>query len=101
MRLSGSRAATALLAFASFPTTFAQDDEGADSLRYDDLRRQHPSLYTGDYGDCLGGESLFNITRYDTAYYRDGTALLFHLSGVTNVREENVIRECRLDNNIL
>lgn len=26
-----------------------------------------PALYTGDFGDCLGGQSLFNITKFDAA----------------------------------
>lgn len=26
-----------------------------------------PALYTGNFGDCLGGQSLFNITKFDAA----------------------------------
>ncbi|OCT54996.1 putative transient receptor potential ion channel protein [Cladophialophora carrionii] len=34
----------------------------------DDDRR--PSLYTQDYGGCMG-DSLINVTRFDAAYYKD------------------------------
>lgn len=52
-----------------------------------------PSLYTGDYGDCLGGESLFNVTKFDAALYADNFTVLFHLHGTTNLRREDVMRE--------
>ena len=26
-----------------------------------------PALYTNNFGDCLGGQSLFNITKFDAA----------------------------------
>lgn len=75
-------------------TTSAQQNEEPDlQERYDELEKQHPSLYTGGYADCLGGESLFNITKYDAAYYRKEKALLFQMNGATSVREESVICE--------
>ena len=50
-----------------------------------------PALYTGDFGDCLGGQSLFNITKFDAAYYADNMTLVFHLDGATNIKSENLM----------
>lgn len=50
-----------------------------------------PALYTGDFDDCLGGESLFNITKFDAAYYADNMTVLFHLDGTTNIRREDLM----------
>ncbi|KAK0390747.1 hypothetical protein NLU13_0250 [Sarocladium strictum] len=50
-----------------------------------------PALYTGDFDDCLDGESLFNITKFDAAYYADNMTVLFHLDGTTNIRRENLM----------
>jgi hypothetical protein len=52
-----------------------------------------PALYTGDFDDCLGGESLFNVTKFDAAYYADNLTVLFHLDGTTNIRRENLVCE--------
>lgn len=51
----------------------------------------NPSLYTGDFGDCLGGDSLLNVTAFDAAYYADELAVLFHLTGTTNLKNESVV----------
>lgn len=50
-----------------------------------------PALFTRDFGDCLGGESLFNITRFDAAYYEDNSTVLFHLDGTSNIRQESLM----------
>lgn len=47
-----------------------------------------PALYTGNFGDCLGGQSLFNITKFDAAYYTDNSSVLFHLDGASNIEHE-------------
>ncbi|KAI1445227.1 TRP-domain-containing protein [Annulohypoxylon stygium] len=47
-----------------------------------------PALYTGDFGDCLGGQSLLNVTKFDAAFYYDNSTILFHLDGTTNIRNE-------------
>jgi hypothetical protein len=52
-----------------------------------------PALYTGDFGDCLGGQSLFNITKFDAAYYADNLTIVFHLDGTTNVKNESLMSE--------
>lgn len=53
---------------------------------------RYPALYTGDFDDCLGGESLFNVTKFDAAYYADNLTVLFHLDGATSIHKENLIR---------
>ena len=50
-----------------------------------------PSLYTGNFGDCLGGSSSVNVTRFDAAYYKDNMTVLFHLEGNTAVQNESVM----------
>lgn len=52
---------------------------------------RYPGLYTGDFGDCLGGQSLFNITKFDAAYYADNLTVLFHLDGSTNIKNESLM----------
>lgn len=54
---------------------------------------RHPALYTGDFGDCLGGQSLFNITKFDAGYYTDNLTVVIHLDGVTSVKNESVMRK--------
>lgn len=50
-----------------------------------------PALYTGDFGDCLGGQSSFNITKFDAAYYTDNSTVLFHLDGQSSIQNESLI----------
>jgi hypothetical protein len=56
----------------------------------DDDRR--PSLYTQDFGDCMG-DSLINVTRFDAAYYKDNMTILFHLEGNSALKDESVMSE--------
>jgi hypothetical protein len=51
---------------------------------------RQPSLYTADYGDCLG-ESAINVTRFDAAYYKDNMTIIFHLEGETALRKEDIM----------
>ena len=66
----------------------ATSDSG-ESLVLLDARK--PSLYTQNFGDCLGN-SLINVTRFDAAYYKDNMTVLFHLEGNTAVANESVMR---------
>lgn len=50
-----------------------------------------PALYTGDFGDCLGGQSFFNITKFDAAYYTDNSTVLFHLDGQSSIKNESLV----------
>jgi hypothetical protein len=59
--------------------------EDGDTVYLADNRR--PALYTGNFGDCLGG-SLINVTRFDAAYYKDNMTVQFHLAGNSNLNSE-------------
>lgn len=69
---------------------------GIDGVNRDLDVSRYPALYTGDFDDCLGGESLFNVTKFDAAYYADNLTVLFHLDGTTNIHKENLIRMINL-----
>ncbi|KJZ79361.1 hypothetical protein HIM_01512 [Hirsutella minnesotensis 3608] len=78
------------------PAIWAADKVYIDGNGIDGVSRKldvsrYPALYTGDFDDCLGGESLFNVTKFDAAYYADNLTVLFHLDGTTNVARENLI----------
>lgn len=66
--------------------------EGGTAL-VPDARR--PSLYTRNFGDCLGNSAV-NVTRFDAAYYQDNMTVLFHLEGNTNVANESIMSETTL-----
>jgi len=53
-----------------------------------------PSLFTGDFGDCMGGQSLINLTSFDAAYYdtNDDMFVLFNIAGLSSLRNESVMR---------
>ena len=53
-----------------------------------------PALYTGDFGDCMGGQSLLNLTSFDAAYYADNMTVLFNMAGTSNLNNESLI--CKL-----
>lgn len=78
-------------------TTYAKDTVYISGTGLDGVTRQNlavdrrPSLYTGDFGDCLGGQSLLNVTKFDAAFYYDNSTVLFHLDGSTNIRSEAVM----------
>lgn len=56
-----------------------------------------PALYTGAFGDCLGGRSLFNITKFDAAYYVDNSTVLFHLDGHSMIKNESLMMHFSMD----
>ncbi|KAH7176315.1 hypothetical protein EDB81DRAFT_35165 [Dactylonectria macrodidyma] len=91
-----------LSAVALLPTVLARDKVYINGTDIDGETRELdvsriPDLYTGDFADCMNGESLFNITKFDTAYYRDNLTVLFHLSGSTNIRQESLMMHISLD----
>ena len=63
-------------------------DSSGDTIYLPDNRK--PSLYTKNFGDCLG-ESLITVTRFDAAYYQDNMTVLFHLEGNTHVANESIM----------
>jgi hypothetical protein len=52
---------------------------------------RNPALYTGNFGDCMGGESLLNLTSFDAAYYADNMTVLFNLAGSSNLQNESLM----------
>jgi hypothetical protein len=78
------------------PTIYASNTSYISGIGLDGVTRQlasdrTPALYTGDFGDCLGGESLLNVTKFDAAFYWDNSTILFHLDGATNLQSEDLI----------
>ena len=55
---------------------------------------RYPALYTGNFGDCMGGQSLINLTSFDAAYYADNMTVLFNLAGTSNLRNESLMCMC-------
>jgi len=90
---------TALAAFTLlWQTTFASSSSSDQWITYQNAQGQtiylqndrQPSLYTGNFGDCLGN-SLINVTRFDAAYYQDNMTVLFHLAGNTGLANESLM----------
>lgn len=51
---------------------------------------RQPSLWTEDFGDCLGG-SLFDVSRFDAALYQDNMTVTFHMQGTSTVSDLQVM----------
>ncbi len=66
----------------------------ADGVTQTLLVDRTPALYTGDFGDCMGGQSLLNLTSFDAAFYADNMTVLFNLAGTTNLRNESLMCKC-------
>lgn len=85
-----------LLASKLIATTCARETAYIDGIGIDGQKRsldvsRQPALFTGDFGDCLAGGSLFNITEFDAAYYADNLTVLFHIIGSSNIRDESLM----------
>ena len=55
------------------------------------LADRYPALYTGNFGDCMGGQSLINLTAFDAAYYADNSTVLLNMRGTTSLRNESLM----------
>lgn len=62
--------------------------QNSDGVYVSDDRK--PSLYTQNFGDCLGNSEI-NVTRFDAAYYKDNMTVLFHLEGNTAMTNESLM----------
>jgi hypothetical protein len=87
-------AAVALL--ATLPTQIHAAPDGASYAAGPKVTQllandRYPALYTGEFGDCMGGHSLINATGFDAAYYADNMTVLFHLAGSTSLNNESVM----------
>ncbi|OBT42344.1 hypothetical protein VE00_06493 [Pseudogymnoascus sp. WSF 3629] len=58
---------------------------------------RYPALYTGKFGDCLGGNSLVDVTGFDAAYYADNMTVMFHLTGTTKIKHDNIMAYISVD----
>lgn len=95
-RLSGATVLLSLVLSTFLRTALAKNTVYIQGTGIDGVQRnldvsRYPALYTQDFDDCLQGQSLFNITKFDAAYYADNLTVVFHLEGVTNVRNENLV----------
>ncbi|KAM5455185.1 hypothetical protein MaudCBS49596_001825 [Microsporum audouinii] len=60
-------------------------------LRNEDLSDDRlPSLYTGDFGDCMAN-SMVKLTQFNAAYYQDNLTVVFHLDGHTSLLNESLM----------
>jgi hypothetical protein len=78
------------------PSVAAQDTRtisgtNADGVTQTLLVDRTPALFTGDFGDCMGGNSLMNITSFDAAYYADNMTVLFNLAGTSNLLNQSLM----------
>ena len=75
------------------PPGYIVSPDASGKTVYLEENRQ-PALYTGDFGDCLGG-SLMDLTRFDAAYYQDNMTVTFHMSGSTQLNNESLVCKSR------
>ncbi|KAF2131150.1 TRP-domain-containing protein [Dothidotthia symphoricarpi CBS 119687] len=61
---------------------------GGKRFRVRDDRQ--PSLFTTDFGDCLG-RSVIDVARFNAAYYKDNNTVLFHLGGHAALTNESIM----------
>ncbi|EAQ89944.1 hypothetical protein CHGG_06563 [Chaetomium globosum CBS 148.51] len=61
------------------------------------VKKSTPPLYTGDFGDCLAGQSLLALTRFDLAYDAGNETVAFHLEGTSNVKNKFVMLHLSID----
>ena len=93
------RPGLALLGFlmVSISVTWASEPKYISGIGLDGVVNKQlalgrtPSLYSGDFGDCLGGESLLNVTKFDAAFFYDNSTVLFHVGGTTSLRNESLM----------
>lgn len=61
-----------VLSLCSVPAAVAKDTQYIYGTSIAGITKQlavdrTPALYTGNFGDCMGGQSLLNITKFDAA----------------------------------
>ncbi|KAK8093059.1 hypothetical protein PG999_014646 [Apiospora kogelbergensis] len=83
-------------------TSCARETAFINGVSLDGVRNQlavdrTPALYSGDFGDCLGGQSLLNVTKLDVSFYFDNSTISWHLNGNTNLQSENLMMHITVD----
>jgi hypothetical protein len=53
--------------------------------------RYAPALYSGDFGNCLAGQSPFTITELDILYDAGNKTLVFHVNGTSAFEDEPLL----------
>lgn len=91
----------AFTALVSFASASANDTVYVAGMGVDEVKRQldisrYPALYTGNFDDCFAEESLFSIGRFDAGYYADNLTVVFHLNGITRVRNDSLMSKSSL-----
>ncbi|KAL2198758.1 hypothetical protein P885DRAFT_76361 [Corynascus similis CBS 632.67] len=56
-----------------------------------------PQIYSGNFGDCLAGKSVLEVTRFDVAYDAGNGTLALHLDGTSSVKNEFVSLQLSID----
>ncbi|KAK8074251.1 TRP-like ion channel [Apiospora phragmitis] len=79
------------------PETAFINGVSLDGIRRELAVDRTPALYSGDFGDCLGGQSLLNVTKLDAAFYFDNSTISWHLNGNTNLQSEELMMYITVD----
>jgi hypothetical protein len=82
----------------SFAAKVVIDPTSGEWIPYTDNQNQKtwlnnfrkPSLYTGDFGDCMGN-SMVNVSRFDAALYKDNMTVLVHWAGTTPLLNQSLM----------
>ncbi|KAK8070474.1 TRP-like ion channel [Apiospora hydei] len=90
-------ASAALLSASRAKETAYINGVSLDGIRSELAVDRTPALYSGDFGDCLGGQSLLNVTKLDAAFYFDNSTISWHLNGNTNLRSEKLMMYITVD----
>ncbi|KAK3311428.1 uncharacterized protein B0T15DRAFT_490044 [Chaetomium strumarium] len=57
-----------------------------------------PALYTGGFGNCLGGRSSFTVSTFDIAYDATGNkTVVFHFEGTSDIENESLMFHVSID----
>jgi len=86
---SGTSTASSSSSSSDGPATIQATNAQGETVTL--LTDRYPALYTGNFGDCMGGQSLINLTSFDAAYYADNMTVLFNLAGTSNLRNESLM----------
>ena len=73
--------------FLLYALLFASTSKADDGA----ISETAPALYSGKYGDCMDGQSLFTPTRFDVAY--DNATVIVQVDGSTNISDQDLQRK--------
>ncbi|KAL2161188.1 hypothetical protein VTH06DRAFT_8407 [Thermothelomyces fergusii] len=64
------------------------------ALKFKSLKVKSPAvpvLRTGNFGNCLSGQDVLDVTRFDVAYDSGNRTLVLHLNGTSRIQEEESV----------